>query len=88
MDLDIKVDKSIGEDRKFGPKWAKDRGMVPGYGGIWPGKKANNIFMHSYVHPLCANRANEYAHLIFMIIAYVNTGDPNAPKFDVKIAVD
>lgn len=46
--LDINVDKSSVKNRKFGSKWAKDRGMEPGYGGIWP-------------------------------------GDPNAPKFNVKI---
>ena len=36
--LDIHVDKSsVVDNKKFGTKWANDRGMEPGYGGIWPG---------------------------------------------------
>ena len=40
--------------------------------------------IRTFIHPRI-NSANEYDHLIFMIVTYVNIGDPNAPKFNVKI---
>ena len=62
----------------FGEEWARQRGMEPGYGGIWPGS------FFSYVNFICNVTActllSTNLHLLHGI-----TGDPNAPKFNVRV---